>query len=100
MFFFNGQIISSNREKSENDIIEFDQLSIDLSNLATSTIKSPKLQETSTIKLLSCFHKTFYFNKNLYCSQTRNYTHIKSKNYYAFIYSNYLVNLLFLVIKR
>ena len=65
MFLFNGQIISSNREKSENDIIEFDQLSIDLSNLATTTIKSPKLQETSTIKLLSCFHKDFYFNKEL-----------------------------------
>ena len=65
MFLFNGQIISSNREKSENDIIEFDQLSIDLSNLATTTIKSPKLQETSTIKLLSCFHKDFYFNREL-----------------------------------
>ncbi len=65
MFLFNGQIISSNREKSENDIIKFDQLSIDLSNLATTTIKSPKLQETSTIKLLSCFHKDFYFNREL-----------------------------------
>ena len=42
-------------KKNENEIIKFDQLNIDLSNLSTTTIKSPKLQETGTIKLLGCF---------------------------------------------
>ena len=59
MFLFNGQIISSKKDSNENEIIKFEQLNIDLSNLTTSTIKKPKLQETSTIVLLGCF-----FSKN------------------------------------
>ncbi len=55
MFLFNGQIISSKNNSDENEIIKFDQLNIDLSSLSTTTIKSPKLQETGTIKLLGCF---------------------------------------------
>ena len=54
MFLFNGQIISTKKNK-ENEIIKFEQLDIDLSNLTTTTIKKPKIQETSTFKLLSCF---------------------------------------------
>ena len=54
MFLFNGQIISSSKE-SENEIIKFEQLNVDLSNLSTTTIKKPKIQETSTFKLLNCF---------------------------------------------
>ena len=55
MTLFDGQIISSN--KNENDIIKFEQISIDLTNLTNTTIKKPKVQETSTIKLLSCINK-------------------------------------------
>ena len=55
MTLFDGQIISSN--KNENDIIKFEQISIDLTNLTNTTIKKPKIQETSTIKLLSCINK-------------------------------------------
>ena len=55
MTLFDGQIISSN--KNENDIIKFEQISIDLTNLTNTTIKKPKIQETSTIKLLSCVNK-------------------------------------------
>ena len=55
MILFNGQIISSNNENLDNEIIKFTQLNIDLNNLATTTIKQPKIQETSTIKLLNCF---------------------------------------------
>ena len=55
IFLLNGQIISSKKDGSENNIIKFEQLNIDLSNLTTSTIKTPKLQETSTFKLLNCF---------------------------------------------
>ena len=38
-------------------------MNINLADLNTSTIKQPKLQETSTVKLLNCF-----FTKNL-CEQ-------------------------------
>ena len=56
MFLFNGQIISSS-QNLENEIIKFEQLNVDLGSLTTSTIKEPKIQETSTKKLLSCFFK-------------------------------------------
>ena len=32
----------------------FEQLNIDLGNLSTTTIKKPKIQETSTVQLLNC----------------------------------------------
>ena len=50
---FNGQIISE-KKNLENEIIKFEQLNIDLSSLSNTTIKSPKIQETSTIALLKC----------------------------------------------
>ena len=53
LFLFNGQIISG-KSNTKNEIIKFEQLTIDLSNLSTTTIKKPKVQETSTVKLLSC----------------------------------------------
>ena len=56
MFLFNGQIISS-KKNTENEIIKFEQLTIDLSNLVTTTIKKPKIQETPTHKLLGCIFK-------------------------------------------
>ncbi len=56
MILFNGQIISSRRNNSKNEIIKFEQLNIDLKNLQTGTIKQPKLQETSTLKLLQCLN--------------------------------------------
>ena len=55
-FLINGQIISS-KENDKNDIIKFEELAIDLRNLSSSTIKQPKIQETSTLKLLDCFNK-------------------------------------------
>ena len=54
-YLFNGQIISSKKDNTENEIIKFEQLNIDLSDLVTTTIKLPKLQEISTISLLDCF---------------------------------------------
>ena len=55
LFLFNGQIISSKKENNENELIKFEQLNINLSDLVTTTIKQPKIQETSTIKLINCF---------------------------------------------
>ena len=60
IFLINGQIISS-KENGKNDFIKFKDLSIDLTSLSSSTIKQPKIQETSTLKLLTCFKK----NSNL-----------------------------------
>jgi lipopolysaccharide export system permease protein len=54
MVLFNGQIISANEDNTRNNLVKFSQLNIDLRNLQTSTIKIPKLQETSTIDLLKC----------------------------------------------
>ena len=53
MILFNGQIISV-KKNNKNEIIKFEQLNVDLDNLSTATIKSPKIQETSTIKLVAC----------------------------------------------
>ncbi len=55
LFLINGEIISNKKSKSETEIIKFEQLNIDLQNLKTNVIILPKLQETSTAKLLSCF---------------------------------------------
>ncbi len=60
IFLINGQIISS-KENGKNDFIKFKDLSIDLTSLSSSTIKQPKIQETSTLKILTCFKK----NSNL-----------------------------------
>ena len=47
--------LSQQKENDDkNEIIKFEQLNIDLANLTTTTIK-PKIQETSTLKLISCF---------------------------------------------
>ena len=54
MILFNGQILSTNKENLKNNLIKFKQLNIDLDNLQTSTIKLPKLQETSTLALVQC----------------------------------------------
>ena len=59
LVLFNGQIIST-KKNSDNEIVKFEQLNIDLSKLTTAVVKKPKIQETSTLNLLDCFLK----NKN------------------------------------
>ena len=63
LILFNGQIINSGKENKQGDIIKFDQFILDLSNLKTTTIKDPKLQETSTLILLNCFKKNSFKEK-------------------------------------
>ena len=53
LFLINGQIISTKIDNVE--VVNFEQLDINLGSLSSSTIKIPKLQETSTLQLLSCF---------------------------------------------
>jgi len=66
MLLFNGQIISA-KKNSDNEIIKFEQLNIDLSNLTTNTIKQPKIQETSTLQLLKCLTNNEF--KNELCNE-------------------------------
>ena len=66
MILFNGQIISSTKDNLKSEIIKFQQLNIDLKNLQTDTIKTPKLQETSTIKLMDCM---LGFSKEKICEE-------------------------------
>jgi lipopolysaccharide export system permease protein len=61
MLLYDGKIISSNNIY-ENEIIKFDQLKIDLSDIKNTTITKPKIQETSTIKLLMCIQKNIFEN--------------------------------------
>ena len=67
MILFNGKIITSNQEDKENDIIKFEQLSFDLNNIQSTTIKQPKIQETSTISLIDCYKENKI--KNSYCKK-------------------------------
>ena len=64
IILLNGQIISSASKHEDSEIIKFDQLNVDLSNVDTNIIKSPKLQETSTFILLNCITKKNLSNPN------------------------------------
>ena len=64
LLLIDGQIISTSN-KGKDEIINFDQLKINLNNLATTTIKAVKIQETSTLKLISCFFKN---ENSTYCN--------------------------------
>ena len=67
MLLFKGKIISSNNVDYENEIIKFDQLKIDLTNISNTTIKKPKIQETSTLQLTGCIFNNIFNDKN--CSE-------------------------------
>ena len=51
MMLFNGQIIST-KKNSDNEIIKFEQLNINLGNLTTATIK-PKIQKLQLLNYLN-----------------------------------------------
>ncbi len=54
LILFEGQIISEKKENLKGDVIKFEQLNVNLNDLNVRTIKKPKIQETSTIKLINC----------------------------------------------
>ena len=57
MLLFDGQIISTTKDNSKNSIVKFQQLNINLKDLQTGIIKTPKMQETTTIDLIECWLK-------------------------------------------
>ena len=56
LVLLDGKIIST-KNLVKNDFIKFDQINIDLNNLKNTTIKKPKIQETSTLSLIKCLKK-------------------------------------------
>ena len=54
LVLFEGQIISEKKGNIKGDVIKFEQLNVNLNDLNTRTIKKPKIQETSTVKLINC----------------------------------------------
>ena len=54
LFLISGQIISFNKTSKKNEIIKFDSLTLNFSDLNTTKIKQPKIQETSTSVLFKC----------------------------------------------
>ena len=57
MVLFNGNIITTNKNNQESNIVKFEQINIDLKNLKTGTIKQIKLQETSSFDLIRCIRE-------------------------------------------
>ena len=50
---FNGKVI--NDDKAKINVFQFDQIDFGLANFGTNTIIVPKVQERSSVQLLSCF---------------------------------------------
>ena len=67
IILLNGQIIST-KINSNIEIIKFEQLNIDLSNLSSTIVKKPKIQETSTLKLFGCLVNN-NTKKNIFCNE-------------------------------
>ena len=61
LILLDGKIIST-KNLVKNDFIQFDQINIDLNNLKNTTIKKPKIQETSTLSLINCLKETLFTN--------------------------------------
>ena len=67
MVLLKGQLITSMEDNSNSKIIKFDQMNLNLGSLENTVIKDPKIQETSTLKLLNCFSNNL--EKNSFCKQ-------------------------------
>jgi len=68
MILFDGQIVSTAKNKKKNNILKFQQLNIDLKDLQTGVIKTPKMQETKTIDLIECWFQLKNI-KMLHCKE-------------------------------
>ena len=62
-----GQLITTLSDNTNSKIVEFDQMNLNLGSIENNIIKKPKIQETSTMQLISCF--TNKFDKNIFCNE-------------------------------
>ena len=67
MVLLKGQLITSMEDNSNSKIVKFDQMNLNLGSLENTVIKDPKIQETSTLKLLNCFSNNL--KKNSFCKE-------------------------------
>ena len=65
-----GKVI--NNEKSKINIFEFEQIDFNLHDLSSKTITVPKLQEISTITLVSCFTDKISHNLEFFDCKKKN----------------------------
>ena len=70
LILYNGSI-----QRLEQDgkvtFINFDKTTLNLSGISTKSISEPKMQETSTLKILSCIKNNYISSDMHNCSQTQ-----------------------------
>jgi lipopolysaccharide export system permease protein len=59
LILFNGNIQKLNNV-GEVSIVKFEKTTLNLSNISTKSVSDPKMQETSTIKIIRCLNKKFF----------------------------------------
>ena len=69
-----------------SEIINFDQLSLNLNNLKNTTIKEPKIQETSTLKLFSCIKVNILKYDECKINFKEEIIKLFSRSFYIFVY--------------
>jgi lipopolysaccharide export LptBFGC system permease protein LptF len=62
-----GQLITTLSDNTNSKIVKFDQMNLNLGSIENNIIKKPKIQETSTMQLISCF--TNKSDKNIFCNE-------------------------------
>ncbi len=125
-------LIDGNIQKEEDDqsvsIVNFKKTSINLSGISTKTISEPKIQETSTVRIINCLlKKNFYihncdksekFNKDIKIEVNKRFgmpffipligliacflltSKRDKKMYYSYKYIYFLIGFIFLVISE
>ena len=68
LILLKGQLITTLSDNINNSkIVKFDQMNLNLGSIENNIIKKPKIQETSTMQLISCF--TNKSDKNIFCNE-------------------------------
>ena len=101
---YNGIIQSQNKEGRLNNL-NFKKTELTINDISTKSIKVPKIQETSTINLLSCFSNSgFYFLKSLDYSnckyskeKKRSFPDTLEANSDAFLYTSNCSDVMFFI---
>ena len=87
----NGKIVGTNNNRLVS--FEFDKIDYDLSKFSSKTIKKPKLQEISSLKLFRCSH-SLIFNKayidDLFICEEKRLKNLNQELYKRFIKPIYL----------
>ena len=63
LLLYDGSIITT-KNNFKDDVLKFEKIKIDLSDLTNKKIKKPKIQETSTFKLIGCANNNYFNDKN------------------------------------